>query len=156
MGKHSKEKEKSIKKIIISLIFIILIICAIFILINNNHIKYKYDFYDKKSTTELKTIKNEQLIIKSTTDYNKVIQFSFNNDILNNVKIYEEFLNLEELKKTEESYKSMSNIKIVNTDEQKFSIEIEKLDFVTDTDLTYDEIYDKYLVQIVGAYEIVE
>ena len=48
----------------------------------------------------------------------------------------------------------VNNIEIIDVNEQELSIEIEKKDFGSDTDKSYEELYDKYLVQIIGAYEV--
>ena len=44
------------------------------------------------------------------------------------------------------------DIEIISIDEKNFNIEYEKKDFGTDKDLSYNEIYNKYM-KIVGAYE---
>ena len=48
------------------------------------------------------------------------------------------------------------SIEIINTNEKELSIEIEKKDLGSETGKTYEEIYDKYLVQIIGAYQIIK
>ena len=46
-------------------------------------------------------------------------------------------------------------MKILTTDNEKLYIEIKKNDFASDTDLSKQEIQDKYM-SITGAYEIIE
>ena len=49
----------------------------------------------------------------------------------------------------------VDNIEIINIDEEQLSIRIEKKDLGTDAEMSYEQIYDKYLVQIIDAYQIV-
>lgn len=155
MGKHSKETENN-NKIFIKIIVVIFIVLAV-ILVYNYRNKINFNILNtKKTIRNEKTVKNEKLVLKSINDYNKIIEYKFENNILDTVKIYEQFEKNDEYEKIKQSYQNLSNIKIIKIDDKELSIEIQKYDFGTDTNLTYDELYDKYLVQIVGAYEIVE
>ena len=70
--------------------------------------------------------------------------------------MYEQFEEKEEFEQKKSNYSMVDNIEIINTNEEELSIEIEKKDFGSDTGKTYEEIYDKYLVQIIGAYQIIQ
>ena len=162
MGKHSrKAKKKSIKinaKYLIGIIVIaILIIAGIYIYQNKDSIKNMISKKDDKiSNASIKddvSIENERLVIKSLTDYNKIIEYKFENDSLKTVIIYEQFEEKEKYESKKKNYELQENITIREVSEQNLSIEIEKKDFGTDTELSYEQIQDKYLVQIIGAYE---
>ena len=154
MGKHNKEQENN--NIIIKLITIVVIILAIiFAYCYINKINFNIP-NTKKTIKNEKTVKNKTLVLKSVNDYNKIIKYEFENNILKTVKIYEQFKQKDEYEKNKENYQNLSNIKVIKFDDNELSIEIQKYDFGTDAGLSYDELYDKYLVQIIGAYEIVE
>ena len=102
------------------------------------------------------TIEGERLVFKSTLEHNRIIECIFKNNILETVKIYQQFENSEDLEKEKEKYLNNSNITILNINEEERAIEIQKNDFGSDTGKSYEEIYDKYLVQIIGAYTIIE
>lgn len=159
MGKHIKEepnKDKhSLKKlltIVIIIFAIALIACLIMTIIfqkgtrpeeKNNYISIKNN----------KTIEGEKLVFKSTSKYNKIMEYTFKENKLNTVKIYEQFANIEDFEKEKKKYQDNENIIILKADEKEKSIEIEKKDFGSDKDLSYEELCDKYLVQIIGAYD---
>lgn len=153
MGKHSKEKEKkkiNAKKIIvIAFIVVILIFGLNFTQAPKEEVKEEKDRVSKSSST----IEEKKLVIKSKSDYNKIIEYTFENNILKTVKIYEQFEKKEQFEAKKNNYEMVNNIEIIDANEQELSIEIEKKDFGSDTDKSYEELYDKYLVQIIGAYE---
>lgn len=163
MGKHSKKtKNKSIKikaKYLVAILVIaILIIAGIYIYQNKDSIKNMIPKEDNKiSNVSIKddvSIENERLVIKSLTDYNKIIEYKFENDKLKNVIIYEQFEDKEKYENKKQNYElQQENITIKEANEQNLSLEIEKKDFGTDTELSYEQIQNKYLVQIIGAYE---
>ena len=156
-SKHAKQEEKRNFKgtfIAILVIFVLIIVGLIvwkmphnFITISN---KNATNYESIKSDS---TIEGEKLVFKSTSAYNKIMEYTFENKILKTVKIYEQFENEEDFKNLKEQYENKEAIKILNINEKEKSIEIEKLDFGSDKDKSYEEIYDKYLVQIIGAYE---
>lgn len=155
MAKHSKEKitnKSNNRELIIFAIFIILLLVGIIeVSIIRNEKTSRFN-----SIKDSTTIEDERLVFKSTSEHNRIIEYIFKNNILETVKIYQQFENNEDLEKEKEKYLNNSNITILNINEEERSIEIQKNDFGSDTGKTYEEIYDKYLVQIIGAYTIIE
>ena len=168
MAKHSKEKitnKSNNRELIIFAIFIILLLVGIIevSIIRNektsrfNSIKIRNEKTSRfNSIKDSTTIEDERLVFKSTSEHNRIIEYIFKNNILETVKIYQQFENNEDLEKEKEKYLNNSNITILNINEEERSIEIQKNDFGSDTGKSYEEIYDKYLVQIIGAYTIIE
>lgn len=155
MGKHSKEKEKkkiNIKKLVIFIfIVIILVFGCNFTQISGEEIIAK--IASEKASTE---IEEKRLVIKSNSDYNRKIEYTFENNVLKSIKIYEQFEEKEQFETRKNNYEIVNNVEVINVNEQELSLEIKKKDFGSDTGKSYEEIYDKYLVQIIGAYEVVE
>ena len=155
MAKHSKEKitnKSNNRELIIFAIFIILLLVGIIeVSIIRNEKTSRFN-----SIKDSTTIEGERLVFKSTLEHNRIIECIFKNNILETVKIYQQFENNEDLEKETEKYLNNSNITILNINEEERSIEIQKNDFGSDTGKSYEEIYDKYLVQIIGAYTIIE
>lgn len=158
MGKHSIEKEKkkiNFKREIIAILIIIALVFGInFILSHRNLQKDQTDAYTE--IKNLKTIEGKRLVIKSNSEYNKIIEYIFEKDVLKTVKIYEQFEKREEFDQKKNNYEITDSIEIININEKELSIEIEKKELGSETGKTYEEIYDKYLVQIIGAYQIIE
>ena len=144
MGKHS----------IAILIIIALVFGINFILSHRNLQKDQTDAYTE--IKNLKTIEGKRLVIKSNSEYNKIIEYIFEKDVLKTVKIYEQFEKREEFDQKKNNYEITDSIEIININEKELSIEIEKKELGSETGKTYEEIYDKYLVQIIGAYQIIE
>lgn len=173
MGKHSKVKEKkkiSTIKVIIFIIFTVAIGIGIYFFLERDNpnqresnINHNLEKTDEKlenannieydSISDDTSIENECLVMKSLSDYNKIIEYTFKGNILDKIIIYEEFKAKKEFESKVEIYKQLESMEILEIDEEKMSIEIEKKDKGTDEDLSYQEIYDKYLVHIVGGYE---
>ena len=155
MAKHSKEKitnKSNNRALIIFAIFIILLLVGIIeVSIIRNEKTSRFN-----SIKDSTTIEDERLVFKSRSEHNRIIEYIFKNNILETVKIYQQFENSEDLEKEKEKYLNNSNITILNINEEERSIEIQKNDFGSDTGKSYEEIYDKYLVQIIGAYTIIE
>lgn len=155
MAKHSKEKitnKSNNRELIIFAIFIILLLVGIIeVSIIRNEKTSRFN-----SIKDSTTIEDERLVFKSTSEHNRIIEYIFKNNILETVKIYQQFENNEDWEKETEKYLNNSNITILNINEEERSIEIQKNDFGSDTGKSYEEIYDKYLVQIIGAYTIIE
>ena len=155
MAKHSKEKitnKSNNRELIIFAIFIILLLVGIIeVSIIRNEKTSRFN-----SIKDSTTIEGERLVFKSTLEHNRIIECRFKNNILETVKIYQQFENNEDLEKEKEKYLNNSNITILNINEEERAIEIQKNDFGSDTGKSYEEIYDKYLVQIIGAYTIIE
>lgn len=158
MEKHSIEKEKkkiNFKREIIAILIIIALVFGInFILSHRNLQKDQTDAYTE--IKNLKTIEGKRLVIKSNSEYNKIIEYIFEKDVLKTVKIYEQFEKREEFDQKKNNYEITDSIEIININEKELSIEIEKKDLGSETGKTYEEIYDKYLVQIIGAYQIIK
>ena len=147
-----KKKYKINKKRFFSVISftIILITCiSLFTYVNGR-------IFGKKQLTHEKTIKSERLVLKSTKDYNKIVVYTFTDNRVSGVKIYEQFRKDGEYVDAIEKYKQNGNITIIKSDDKDKSIEIEKSYFGTDANLTYDEVYNKYLVKISKAYKVVK
>lgn len=158
MGKHSEEKEKkkiNFKKELLSLLIVIILVFGINLILSNKEIfiEQPKEFISIKNS---KTIEGQTLVIKSNSEYNRIIEYTFENNILKTVKIYEQFEEKEQYDAKKENYEIADDIEIINLNEQEIAIEIEKKDFGTDTGMTYEQIYDKYLVQIIGAYQIIK
>ena len=150
------------RELIIFAIFIILLLVGIIeVSIIRNEKTSRFKIRNEKtsrfnSIKDSTTIEDERLVFKSTSEHNRIIEYIFKNNILETVKIYQQFENNEDLEKETEKYLNNSNITILNINEEERSIEIQKNDFGSDTGKSYEEIYDKYLVQIIGAYTIIE
>lgn len=167
MGKHSKQVRKrkvklNIRYLLVIIIIAILIATGIYIYRNKDSIKNIIFKENNKTNNTSKlsdsiindvSIENECLVIKSLTDYNKIIEYKFENNNLKTVIIYEQFEENQQYENKKKNYEEQENIVIKEANEQNLSIEIEKRDFGSDKDLTYEQIQDKYLVQIIGAYE---
>lgn len=158
MGKRSEEKEKkkiNLKKELLSLLIVIILVFGINLILSNKEIfvEQPKEFISIKNS---KTIEGQTLVIKSNSEYNRIIEYTFENNILKTVKIYERFEEKEQYDAKKENYEIADDIEIININEQELAIEIEKKDFGTDTGMTYEQIYDKYLVQIIGAYQIIK
>lgn len=156
MGKHSIEKPKrkiNLKKEFIAILVIIILIFGINYVLSHRTIVEEQNNDEVKAA---KTITGEKLVMKSNTEYNKIVEFIFENNILKTKKIYEQFELKEQFDEKMSSYEKMDNIEFIKVDEQEKSIEIENKNLGSDEGKSYEEIYDKYLVQIIGAYQIVE
>lgn len=154
MGKHSLEKEK--KKIDIKKVFITALI-VIMLVFGFNFTKLPKEEINDEVATSISadtTSEGKKLVIKSNSEYNRIVEYTFENNILKTVKIYEQFEEKERFELKKKNYEIVDNIVIISVNDEELSIEIEKLDFGSDTGMSYEQIYDKYLVKIVGAYEI--
>ena len=155
MGKHSIEEEKkkiNLKKELIAIFIVIILIMGINFLLSHRDIIEKNNSFENETS---KTIEGEKLVIKSNSDYNKVIEYTFKNNVVSQVAIYEQFEEKEKFEKTKATYDLIDDIEVINVNDKQLSIKIEKKDFGSDTGMSYEQIHDKYLVQIIGAYEII-
>lgn len=158
MEKHNEEKPKkkiNFQRELVALLLIIVLVFGINFALSYRKIQKEQETITT-SIIDSKTIANEKLVIKSNSEYNKIIEYTFENNILKTVKIYEQFETKEEYDAKKEIYDSAEDVKITKIDEQELSIEIEKKDFGSDEGKTYEEIHDKYLIQIIGQYQIIE
>lgn len=165
MGKHNKENEKRkyIKPIIILVAIIVIVgLLAFFAIKYRKNIKsFIANLKEQKNTTNLtfQTIKNdtsiehEKLVLKSTSEYNTIIEYVFEDNKAKTVKVYQEFEQQEEFNKKKENYEKQDDYKILYVNEEANSIEFERKDLGTEKELTYEELSDKYLVKILGAYD---
>lgn len=160
MGKHSAEKEKkkiNLKKEIIAILVIIDLVFGINFILSHRNVQEEQKNIGLKSEIKTsKTIEGEKLVIRSNSEYNRIVEYTFENNILKTVKMYEQFEEKEEFEQKKNNYSMVDNIEIININEEELSIEIEKKDVGSDTGKSYEEIYDKYLVQIIGAYQIIQ
>lgn len=157
--KHSKVKEKKAKNARISKVFFLLLLFIILILamvcMFQNQIRQLF-FKDNNIFSKDEEITEQQkLVIKSTMDFNRVITFEFETNILKSINIYEQYEDKEKFLEDKKEIELMKDINIINIDEEELSIEIEKKDLGEDINKSYDEIYDKYLNELIGMYEIV-
>lgn len=159
MGKHSIEKPKkkiNLKKELIAILIIIVLFLGINFILSHRGVVEEQKQEKTTTITASKTIEGQKLVIKSNSEYNRIVEYIFENNILKTVKMYEQFETKEAFQAKKENYELLEDIIIINKNEQELSIEIEKKDFGSDTGKTYEEIYDKYLVQIIGAYEMIK
>lgn len=157
--KHSKVKEKKAKNARISKVFFLLLLFIILILamvcMFQNQIRQLF-FKDNNIFSKDEGITEQQkLVIKSTMDFNRVITFEFETNILKSINIYEQYEDKEKFLEDKKEIELMKDINIISIDEEELSIEIEKKDLGEDINKSYDEIYDKYLNELIGMYEIV-
>ena len=157
MGKHSieKERKKINKKHLIIIILMLIILVFVFDLKKEYVEEEIKTLINSDDITVSKTIEGKKLIIKSKIDYNRIIEYIFENDILKKIKIYEQFQDRIQFETTKNNYEKIDNIEIISINEQEQSIEIKKKDFESDTNKSYEEIYNKYLVQLVDIYELI-
>lgn len=163
MGKHSKVKENKKIKIHKSKVLIILLIIITFILISfifkepiKNlilKIQLKGEWKETAQTNEKNS--NKQLTLKSILDYNRIITFEFDNNILQTIIVYEQYKEKEEFLEKKKDVEIMQNIEVLNINENEQSIEIKKNDLGEDKNKSYEEIYDKYINQLIGMYKII-
>lgn len=158
MGKHSVEKKEINKKPFIIITCIVLIILGIYFLVRNFQNKNIINVNTNEATYEVsvKTIPGEKLVLKGKADFSRYVEFVFNDNILSGEKIYEQFNNKYKYEVKKENYESQKAFKLLNSDNTKLILETEKTDLGDDAGLSYEEIYNKYVVQIVGEYEVVE
>lgn len=155
MGKHSmekKNKEINKKSLIIMCIIIILIIVSILVTQNKDMFKIQKN----ESVNNWKTVEGEKLVLKSKLDYNRIIEYSFENNILKTIKIYEQYEDDEEYEEKKKTYNLIEDINLLKVDDKNLSIEIENKKLGEDEGLSYEEIYDKYLNQLIDVYIIIE
>lgn len=155
MGKHSIEKKKreiNKKSLIIICIIIILIVVSILIIQNKDIFRIQKD----KSIKNSKTVEGEKLVLRSKLDYNRIIEYTFENNILKTIKIYEQYEDYEKYEEKKKTYNLIEDINLLKADDKNLSIEIEKKKLGEDEGLSYEEIYNKYLNQLIDIYIIIK
>lgn len=154
------EKNKSIEKnkkktaiwIIISSIIIILAIAGTLLFLNYGHIKNNNE--DMTTTGEMQNQK--VLELKSLSEPNKTIKYKFEEDLLKTVETKEQFEDEQQFEMKRRNYEENLNINIVKIDEKNKILITQKKDLGTDNNLSYEQIYDKYLIQMIGRYEQIQ
>ena len=152
MKKEGEEKInlKMLIIIAICIIVIALIGLAVYILKNPNILESNI------STENLKTIENEKLVLKSNSDYNKIIEFIFEDNKVKTLRIYEQFEEMQEYEEARDAYNASENFEVIKTDDQKLWIEIERKELGEEKDMSYDQVYDKYLVDFIDLYTLIK
>jgi len=152
MKKEGEEKInlKMLIIIAICIIVIALIGLAVYILKNPNILESNI------STENLKTIENEKLVLKSNSDYNKIIEFIFEDNKVKTLRIYEQFEEMQEYEEARDAYNASENFEVIKTDDQKLWIEIERKELGEEKDMSYDQVYDKYLVEFIELYTLIK
>lgn len=120
MEKHSEEKQEkkiNLKKELIAVLVIITLVFGVnFILSYKNAKEQQKDTGIKTS----KTIEGEKLVIKSTSEYNRIIEYNFENNVLKTVKMYEQFEDKDKFEEKKNNYEKVDNIEIINTNEKNY------------------------------------
>ena len=155
-GKHSMENNKSNKRILLVLLIIILIGLGAFFGYKNKDSIFKIIGKEKVYEIKEKTIEGEKLVLKSNSGDSRFIEFLFEDGKLTKLKIFEKFDDKAKYKEKKEQYSQQDIYKITKAKDRKLILEVEKSDLEEDEGLTYDEIYEKYVNQIIGAYEVKE
>ena len=152
MKKEGEEKInlKMLIIIAICIIVIALIGLAVYILKNPNILESNI------STENQKTIENEKLVLKSNSDYNKIIEFIFEDNKVKTLRIYEQFEEMQEYEEARDAYNASENFEVIKTDDQKLWIEIERKELGEEKDMSYDQVYDKYLVEFIDLYTLIK
>lgn len=152
MKKEGEEKInlKMLIIIAICIIVIALIGLAVYILKNPNILESNI------STENLKTIENEKLVLKSNSDYNKIIEFIFEDNKVKTLRIYEQFEEMQEYEEARDAYNASENFEVIKTDAPKLWIEIERKELGEEKDMSYDQVYDKYLVEFIDLYTLIK
>lgn len=157
MGKHSEEKKGINKKWLIIIIAVIILV-AVGITATILIIKYKPNF-DNQNTTSIKdekTVEQEKLVLRSNLDYNKIIEYIFENNIVKTTKIYEQFEQKETYESKKQIYSITPSINIIKQNDEEQSIETEQPVIEEEKDLSYEEICNKYLERFSDLYKIIK
>lgn len=157
MEEHGEDKKSINKKwliIIIALIILIVVGITATILI----IKYKPNFVSQNITSikDEKTVEQEKLVLRSNLDYNKIIEYIFENNIVKTTKIYEQFEQKETYESKKQIYSITPNINIIKQNDEEQSIETEQPVIEDEKELSYEEIYNKYLERFSDLYTIIK
>lgn len=152
-----KEREKKESKLKILLVFIVLVI-IVGIIVGAIFAKpYVEDgVYELTSIENAITIEGEKLVFKSTMEDKRIVQYTFNDGVACDIKIHEAFNDEAKFEQAKLRYGDESKYKILFIDEENLRLEVGMLDLGVDKGLTYEQVAEKYLVQIVGAYEIIK
>lgn len=111
--------------------------------------------YKILSIDNLTTVSGERLVFRSKLDEQKIIQYDFKEGIVYKIKIQEKFNSESEFEQAKQMYSNENKYKIIFLDNNNLTIQVKKIDFGVDENLSYEGIYEKYIVQIIGAYELI-
>lgn len=153
MGKHSEGKKKINKKVLIIILCVIILAVIAGLLIQNKN------WFNAKSNTSIKnakTVENERLVLKNNSEYNKIIEFNFEDNKVKTIKIYEQFEEKEKYEEKKNIYKLAQNINLIEANDKNLSIEIERKDLGADEGLLYEQVYDKYINQLIDIYTVIK
>lgn len=156
MGKHSVEQKGINKKVLLVLVLIIIIGLGSFFAYKYKDSIFRSSGEEKTYTIRPKTKEGEKLVLKSNADKGRYIEFFFENDKVTKIKIFEQFEDEAKYEERKEEYSSYDIYKITKKNNKKLILEVEKTDLEEDEGLSYEEVYDKYVNKIVGAYEVKE
>ncbi len=153
-----KEREKRNSKLKVLLVLAIVLVIIAGIIVGAIFAKpYVEDgFYELTSIENATTIEGEKLVFKSTMEDKRIVQYTFNNSVVCDIKIHEAFNDETKFEQAKQRYGDESKYKILFTDEANLRLEVRMLDLDVDKGLTYEQVAEKYLVQIIGAYEIIK
>ena len=154
-GKHSMENNKSNKRILLVLLIIILIGLGAFFGYKNKDSIFK-EKQEKVYEIKEQTVEGEKLVLKSNSGDSRFIEFLFEDGKLTKLKIFEKFEDKAKYEEKKQQYSQQDIYNITKAKDRKLILEVEKSDLEEDEGLTYDEIYEKYVNQIIGAYEVKE
>ena len=96
------------------------------------------------------------LVLKSNLDYNKIIEYIFENNIVKTTKIYEQFEQKETYESKKQIYSITPSINIIKQNDEEQSIETEQPVIEEEKDLSYEEICNKYLERFSDLYTIIK
>ncbi len=156
MGKHGMERKIINKKVLLIIALIILIILACFLAFKNKDSIFKSNNAEKTYTIKNKTLEGDKLVLKSNSDKGRYIEFYFEDDKLSKLKIYEQFEDKDKYEEKKEQYSAFDIYKIIKKNDKQLILEVEKTDLEDDEGLSYEEIYNKYVNKIIGAYSVIE
>ena len=156
MGKHSMKKERNYKKVFIIIICVLILAAGIYaayyvVKKYNNNINEKYTYSISSRTEE-----GNKLVLKDNSVYCRYIEFTFNDNTLTGESIYEQFEEKNKYENKKNNYELQKAFNLTKFDDDKLVLEVEKQDLGDDTGLSYEDIYDKYVNQIIGAYSVMK
>ena len=63
---------------------------------------------------------------------------------------------MQEYEDARDAYNASENFEVIKTDEPKLWIEIERKELGEEKDMSYDQVYDKYLVEFIDLYTLIK
>lgn len=150
-GNKNKHKKNIIVLIIVLALTLIIVISAITI-----YYVEKTNYKKATNIENMVTVDGKILVIKNKTEKNKIILYNFENNIVNSLIIYEKFEQKEEYEKMKKIYSLTADCNIIKQSDNEQIIEIEKAIDEKESNFTYEDIYNKYLVTFSDIYEIIK